>query len=229
MTRSLEETELVAMADLDPAHLDVAREHFPGIALYGSGREMAERADIEAVFVATGDRFHAVCAREALAAGKHTLIEKPLAQSFPDLLGIAGLQKSSGLTVGTFLELRHSPLWERVMEIVRSGEIGKVLAGSLVEHVGRDRGQFFGRARTRSREAVVSLVLQKGVARARLAELAHGLLTPKGARLRGPAAFRGQRARGQALSRLRHTRDVPSLPRTGRPAVNTPHRTGPGR
>ncbi len=163
LVRQCAETELVAMADLREDMLQIAREKFPGVALHTSGEDMARQAPIDAVVVGTGDRFHAPNAREALGNGKHVLIEKPMAQSFEDLIEIARLQKETGLVVGTFLEMRFNPLFRRAAEIVQSGEIGRVLAGSLVDHVGRDHAQFFARARTRSREVVVSLVLQKGV------------------------------------------------------------------
>jgi len=156
-------TQLQAVADMNPRMLDIARMMFPDIAFYGSGEDMAREADIAAVLIGTGDRFHAGNAREALRHGKHVLIEKPLAQSFEDMREIARLRRESGLVVGTFLELRFSGLWGRVKAIVGSGEIGAVLSAYLAEYVGRDKGQFFGRGKTRSRENVVSLVLQKGV------------------------------------------------------------------
>ena len=156
-------TQLNAVADMNPKMLDIARMMFPDIAMYASGEDMAREADIAAVLIGTGDRFHAGNAREALRHGKHVLIEKPLAQSFDDMREIAHLRRDSGLVVGTFLELRFSGLWRRVKEIVDSGEIGAVLSAYLAEYVGRDKGQFFGRNKTRSREHVVSLVLQKGV------------------------------------------------------------------
>jgi len=163
MAREGKATELVAMADLDPEKLDIAREHFEGVAMYQSGETMAREADIEAVLVGTGDRYHAGNACEALRAGKHVLVEKPLAQSFEGLAEIARLKRETGLTVGTFLELRQGTLWKRVKEIIEAGEIGEVLAARLVDHVGRDHSQFFGRTATRTRESVVSLVVQKGV------------------------------------------------------------------
>lgn len=163
MTRGCPETRLVAMADMRPEILDIARDKFPDVDLYASGEEMARDAAIDAVFVTTGDRFHAGNAREALRCGKHVLIEKPMAQSFADLEEIARLKQETGLTVGTFLELRHSPLWQRTREILESGTIGRVLSAALVDHVGRDRSQFFARRKARSRDQVVSLVLQKGV------------------------------------------------------------------
>ena len=163
MAHEGEETTLVAMADLDPSKLDIAREHFEGVTMYESGEQMAREADIDAVFIGTGDKYHATNAREAMTAGKHVLVEKPLAQSFEDLAEIARLKRETGLTVGTFLELRQGALWQRVKEIIDSGEIGEVLAAQLIDHVGRDRSQFFSRAATRCREGVVSLVVQKGV------------------------------------------------------------------
>lgn len=163
MAREGAETELTAIADMDPRMLKIAAEACPGVPTFPSGEDLVREADVEAVVIATSDRFHARNAREALLNGKHVLIEKPMAQSFADLEEIARLQQATGLVVGTFLELRHSALWQRVKAIVQSGEIGDVLAASVVEHVGRDKGQFFGRKRGRSRETMVSLVLQKGV------------------------------------------------------------------
>lgn len=163
LVREGAETELVAVADLREDLRALAREKLPGVEVFDSGAAMARQADIEAVVITTGDRFHAGNAREALERGKHALIEKPMAQSFEDLVTIARLQADTGLTVGTYLELRHHPTWGHVRRLIDAGAIGEVLAGEMVDHVGRDRSQFYARARTRSRDAVVSLVLQKGV------------------------------------------------------------------
>lgn len=157
------ETELKAVADMNPKTLDIARMMFPDIEMYDSNARMAAEADIDAIFIGTGDRFHALNAREALHNGKHVLIEKPLAQSFEDMEEIAHLKNESGLTVGTYLELRFATLWRRVKEIIESEEIGGVLSGILTEYVGRDKSQFFSRDKTREKSKVVSLVLQKGV------------------------------------------------------------------
>lgn len=157
------DTQLVAVADMAPQMLEIAGQMFPEAAQFGSGESMARQADIEAVLVGTGDRFHAGNAIEALQCGKHVLVEKPLAQSFADLSEIVRLKKRTGLIVGTYLELRHSTLWKRVKAILDSGEIGRVYAVSLVDLVGRDKSQFFGRKRGRSKDMMLSLVLQKGV------------------------------------------------------------------
>ena len=156
-------TELKAVADMNPRMLEIARMLFPDVQRYDSNEKMAAEADIDAIVIGTGDRFHATNAREALHHGKHALIEKPLAQSFEDLAEIAHLKRETGLTVGTYLELRFATLWRRVKGIIESGEIGRVLSGILTEYVGRDKSQFFARDKTRAKDKVVSLVLQKGV------------------------------------------------------------------
>ena len=157
------EVTVTAVADIDQNMLEIAREKLPGVERYASGEEMAREADIEAIIVTTGDRFHAGNAREAFQHKKHVLIEKPMAQSFEDIVEIARLQKQTGLTVGTFLELRHGPIFRRAKEILESGEIGRLLAATVIDHVGRDQAQFFSIEKMRARDSVVSLVVQKGV------------------------------------------------------------------
>ncbi|MCC7492280.1 MAG: Gfo/Idh/MocA family oxidoreductase [Fimbriimonadaceae bacterium] len=156
-------TELVALADLNPDMRDVGRQCFPTVTIHQDGVALAGDPAVEAVLVGTGDRFHAQNAREALRAGKHVLVEKPLAQSFADLRELQRLEAASGCRLGTYLELRHSTLWRRAKAVLESGEVGQLYAATLLDHVGRDKAQFFGRRRARSRDQMVSLVLQKGV------------------------------------------------------------------
>lgn len=163
LARECSDMELVALADMSPQMRAIAADKFPAARLYDSGEAMAAADDLAAVLVTTGDRFHAGNALEALSNGKHVLIEKPMAQSFADLTAIARGAREHGAVVGAFLELRQAPLWRHVKQSLDGGEIGEVLAAQVIDHVGRDKSQFFARSRTRTRDTVVSLVLQKGV------------------------------------------------------------------
>jgi predicted dehydrogenase len=81
---------------------------------------------IDAVVLATPAVAHAAQARAALAAGKHVLVEKPLALSGADAESVVVAAKEHGkvLLVG-HLMLYH-PAFERLRQMVRSGELGTV-------------------------------------------------------------------------------------------------------
>lgn len=72
--------DLVAVCDLDKARRSAASDRLqvPGLADY---RDILNRRDIQAVIIATNARSHAPIALDAIQAGKHVLIEKPLADT----------------------------------------------------------------------------------------------------------------------------------------------------
>jgi predicted dehydrogenase len=89
--------------------------------------EAIEAPDIDAVVLATPARLHAEQAQRALAAGKHVLVEKPLALGTEDAEAVAMAASRAGriLMVG-HLMLFH-PAVVRLREMVAKGELGKVL------------------------------------------------------------------------------------------------------
>ena len=80
---------------------------------------------IEAVFVAVPNFLHAEVALAALAAGKHVLLEKPMALSLADCDRLVGAARASGrvLTIGH--ELRLSTQWGRMGALIAEGAIGR--------------------------------------------------------------------------------------------------------
>ncbi|MBV9063921.1 MAG: Gfo/Idh/MocA family oxidoreductase, partial [Alphaproteobacteria bacterium] len=88
--------------------------------------ELLEDEDIEALAIATPAAFHAVHARQALEAGKHVFVEKPLAMSVPDgqLLGQMARERQRILMVGHVL--RYHPVVRKLLQEVRSGRLGTV-------------------------------------------------------------------------------------------------------
>ncbi len=195
----IQETELVAMADMQDKMLDIAREKFPGVELYESGAAMAEKADIEAVLVATGDRFHAGNACEALENGKHVLIEKPMAQTFDDIIQIAQLQKQTGLTVGMFLEMRLNGIWQRAKAIIEAGELGERAGRDLRRLTGGSRGARQGPVLCPPTHALPRRggkpAATKGRSQPRPAQLVHGRQSAPRRRRRRVVLFRRGSAR----------------------------------
>jgi predicted dehydrogenase len=118
----------LALADVEPARLEgLAREH--GIARrYLSHEELIADADVEAVAVCVPASLHAEVAVAALEAGKHVLIEKPLALSLADAERVREAAAGSSGTVMIGLNLRRHRLLRRARDMAVTGVLGELQA-----------------------------------------------------------------------------------------------------
>jgi predicted dehydrogenase len=121
-----ENTELVAVCD---SREDRARECarlFGAPEIYTDYSEMIARSDIDAVLILTGPGTHARFALEAIDAGRHLLLQKPMALTFEDADAITKAVRNAGLKAvvepssGTVLH----PRMAKVKEIVDAGALG---------------------------------------------------------------------------------------------------------
>ena len=87
---------------------------------------------IDLVYVATPPALHAAIAIRALEAGKHVLAEKPFALSAREARDVLAVAARSGRRVFEAFHYRHHALWERIVRIVRGGELGAVKSTDAV-------------------------------------------------------------------------------------------------
>lgn len=99
--------DLVALSDPSPLLAKEVSARY-GIAGYTSTDELLA-GDVDAVVVATPDRFHLPLATAALQAGKHVLVEKPLAPNVADAQTLADLADATGLVLQVGSMKRHDP------------------------------------------------------------------------------------------------------------------------
>lgn len=114
------------VADLSEDRLAAVRQQYPSTRTTTDVRVLLDDSAIDAVIVATPVSTHARLARFALLAGKHVLVEKPLAASSDDCEDLIRLAAARGrvLAVGhTFL---YNPAVLLLRELVTAGEIGQV-------------------------------------------------------------------------------------------------------
>jgi len=94
-----------------------------------SADAMLARSDVQLVYVATPPFLHHVQARDALRAGKHVIVEKPLALTMDQADELLAIAKEKNLLVVTNLMQRYNPLFAQIRALVDSKLLGEVLHG----------------------------------------------------------------------------------------------------
>src|SRR3954469_15522377 len=75
------ELEMRVLCDMDPSRRHACERRHPGLATVAELDRVLDDPSIEAVLVATAPRTHHAIVRRALLAGKHVLVEKPMAKT----------------------------------------------------------------------------------------------------------------------------------------------------
>ena len=129
---NLPEVDIVALCDVDEDHLNGTFKKLQEIhpdskaQLYGDFRKVLERKDIDAISIATPDHWHAPIATLAFQAGKDVYGEKPLSYSIREgQIMLKNMERNDRVfQLGTQIHAGNN--YHRVVEIIRSGAIGKV-------------------------------------------------------------------------------------------------------
>lgn len=121
---STEGVELRAIATTSEANQAAARADHPNARVLADWREIVTAADIDAVDIVAPNHLHAGMAIAALDAGKHVLLEKPMATSVEDAARIVEAVQRSGRQLSVGHELRLSAQWAPVKRLIDEGAIG---------------------------------------------------------------------------------------------------------
>jgi len=120
------EFRLLAVCDRDHERLSaLGRSHPDAAALQDFDAVLCDDA-VEAVIVATPPKTHHPLAMRALTAGKHVLVEKPLATTLDDGLELAALARSSGLTLMPGHTFIYSPAVNTVRDLIQTDVVGDI-------------------------------------------------------------------------------------------------------
>ncbi|MEM7135198.1 MAG: Gfo/Idh/MocA family oxidoreductase [Myxococcota bacterium] len=124
----LDDVAVVAVAEEyhSEKHLrSYARKHrIPNT--YRSFEALLSSSDIDAVYIPLPIGMHADWCIRAIEAGKHVLCEKPFAANADEVERVLQAAQATDLVVAEAMHFRYHPLVNRVRDIIRSGEIGKV-------------------------------------------------------------------------------------------------------
>ncbi len=93
---------------------------------YRDFRELLDRADIDAVLIATGPNWHATAAAYAAKAGKDMYCEKPCTKNIDQSLELADIMRRTGRVFQAGTQRRNLPHFAFACELARTGKLGKL-------------------------------------------------------------------------------------------------------
>jgi predicted dehydrogenase len=122
------EVEIVAVAARDRGRAAefAARYDIPNA--HGSYEALLADPEVDVVYNPTPNGLHGVWTVAAVAAGKHVLCEKPFTANAVEARAVVAAVSSSDRIVMEAFHYRYHPLTLRTIEIVRSGELGKLVS-----------------------------------------------------------------------------------------------------
>jgi predicted dehydrogenase len=143
---ALGHAEVVIGCDINPSRRDYLRDDFGVNRFTTNYEDVLGRSDVDLVLVLTSMPDHGPLAKAALLAGKHVLVEKPMAVTLPEAAELVEISKTSK---GFLIPAPHvvlSPTFQTIWRRVKAGDIGPVhLARAMYGWAGPNWGQWFYR------------------------------------------------------------------------------------
>lgn len=139
--------KLIAVADANQAAADKAlhthaKAYFRDVPIYASLGEILEHCQPDVVAITTPSGSHKALAMEALAAGCHLLVEKPIAMSSEDAREICEAAEKAGKRVALGHVYRYFPLVDQVQHDLRNGRFGRIYYGTVQVRWGHDQAYY---------------------------------------------------------------------------------------
>ena len=125
--KSLPTVQVVGIADLDQTKAEAVAKKFEIPSVYASAQDLLA-SGVDVVHVLTPPAHHSKIAIQALQAGVHVLVEKPMAETVEQCEDMIAAAASSQRTLGVVHSARLDPIVLRGVEVAQSGTIGQVLS-----------------------------------------------------------------------------------------------------
>jgi len=138
---------------------------------YPSYAALLADGDVQAVYISTIHPFHAACAIQAAEAGKHILVEKPIAMNASEAESMITAARANDVFLMEAFMYRCHPQTQKLVELIRDGAVGRVQIIRVVFSFGAG---FNPASRTYSKELGGGGILDVGCYTASMARLLAG-------------------------------------------------------
>ena len=117
---------VVAVSDLDATKLAAINRLYPAIATTPQFRDLLTNPEIDAIAIATPVHTHYDLALAALRAGKHVLVEKPLAQTSEQVLHLIEEAERRRLTLMVDHTFLYTPAVQKIRQLITEDALGEI-------------------------------------------------------------------------------------------------------
>ena len=117
---------LAAIATSNPDRQAQAAGEHPGATIVGSVDDLLEHADVEIVVVVTPNRFHVPIGIRALEAGRHVVVDKPIAMDVPEAETLLDAAEHSGRILSVYQNRRGDGDFLTVRKLLADGALGQI-------------------------------------------------------------------------------------------------------
>jgi predicted dehydrogenase len=115
-----------AIASRDPGKAQAAAAQLGIARSYGSYEELLNDPALDAIYIPVPNHMHVEWAERAAAAGKHVLVEKPLAMNAQEAKRLIAARDRSGKIIVEGFMVRYAPTWTEIRKLIASGRVGDV-------------------------------------------------------------------------------------------------------
>ncbi|MBO9465052.1 Gfo/Idh/MocA family oxidoreductase [Tropicibacter sp. R15_0] len=119
--------QLVALATSSSDKAKPFEDIAPGLRVHTSYEALLADPEVDAVYIPLPNHLHVEWALKAMEAGKHVLVEKPLAMSCVDFDKVIAKRDETGVMAAEAYMIVHHPQWKRAKALYESGAIGKLI------------------------------------------------------------------------------------------------------
>ncbi len=131
LSKKVARCELTAVGSTSPQKLASYKER--GVEVYGDGQQMIRSGKIDAILIATPHYQHTSLGIEALEAGLHVMVEKPISAHKADAERLIAVRKKHPKQVfGAMFQLRTENRYMKIKKLITDGQLGEIVRFSWI-------------------------------------------------------------------------------------------------
>lgn len=106
--------------------------------------ELVGQREVEAVLISTPHHLHCPMTIEAASAGKHVMVEKPIANNLRQASEMIDACRNAGVSLTVNYSFRYLPKVQRARQLIEDGALGDIVGQQVIAHKYKDRGYWSG-------------------------------------------------------------------------------------